>query len=69
MELYRNRRGSFSCKFSEIWWALGALNAPAKEVNVPIFPEKMKKIMNSDQTTRHLILFLFYVKRRCFGLN
>jgi hypothetical protein len=28
------------CKFWQIWWTLGALNAPAKEVTEPVFSEK-----------------------------
>jgi hypothetical protein len=31
---------SVSCKFWQIWWTLGALNAPAKEVTGPDFQGK-----------------------------
>jgi hypothetical protein len=55
--------------FWQIWWTLGALNAPAKEVTEPVFPEKKKKIMNSVQDSVLAKVHFSPSSFNCFPLN
>ena len=52
-----------------IWWMLGTLNAPAKEVTEPVFPGNKKKIMNTVQDCVLAKVHFSPSAFNCFQLN